>query len=94
MISFKVQESEQARVDAIIERAVRIEPDLNRLELNMDLCATHANGCPLDFERLLNAPMADFFHDIGGIRQHINRANGHLEDCFVPRCAQPEEVAQ
>lgn len=55
-------------------------------ECDMDLTATHANGCPMDFAALLAAPDFDFIHDIAGIRRHINRETGQLENCFMPRC--------
>ena len=53
----------------------------------MDLCACNSNGCPLDFQKLLDFPAFDFTHDILGIREHINRTTGKLEDCFMPRCS-------
>jgi hypothetical protein len=59
----------------------------------MDLSATHANGCPLDFERLLAFPEFDYMHDIVGIHNHIHRGTGKLLHCFVPRCAKPEPRA-
>ena len=55
-------------------------------ECDMDLTATHANGCPMDFAKLLAAPQFDFVHDIAGIRRHINRETGQIENCFMPRC--------
>jgi hypothetical protein len=63
--------------------------DYRRSDMLMDLQATHANGCRLDFNALLGFRDADFAHDIFGIRRHINRETGQLEDCFVPRCARP-----
>lgn len=62
-------------------------PD-DRCTLNMDLTACHCNGCPLDLQRLLEAPLSDFGHDIYGIRRHINRETGQIEGCFLPRFAQ------
>jgi hypothetical protein len=61
-------------------------PD-DRVTLDMDLTACHCNGCPINFQKLLDAPAFDFAHDIYGIRRHINRETGQLENCFVPRCA-------
>lgn len=58
-----------------------------RLNLHMDLTATHANGTPLRLAELLAAPNFDFWHDIRGIRRHIDRKTGKLGGCFVPRCA-------
>ena len=41
----------------------------------------------LDLQKLLDAPDGDFGHDVFGIRRHINRQTGELENCFLPRCA-------
>lgn len=56
----------------------------------MDVSNCHLNACPLDLEALATAPRSDFQHDVFGIRRHIDRRNGTLHDCFVPRYAQPE----
>jgi hypothetical protein len=58
-----------------------------RIDFWLDLEVTHSNGCPLDFERLLGFDNGSFYHDIIGIHNNINRTNGKLENCFVPRCA-------
>ena len=58
-----------------------------KLHLAMDIAACHLNGCPLDLKKLLTFEDADFFHDIIGIREHINRNTGKLENFFLPRCA-------
>jgi hypothetical protein len=58
----------------------------DRLSLTMDISAAHLNT-PLDLEAMLAGDDADFFHDAFGIRNHINRETGELEDCFVPRFA-------
>jgi hypothetical protein len=54
--------------------------------LSMDLeCAFNDVG--LDLQRLLDAPMEDFIHDIGGILRNINRTTGKIDNCFLPRCS-------
>jgi hypothetical protein len=65
-------------------------PTDDRMTITMDVIATHANGCPLDLDRLLHADDSNFIHDVFGIRRHINRTNGQLEDCFLPRFALSE----
>ena len=40
-----------------------------------------------ELEELLHADGFDFTHDVWGIRRHINRKTGQLEDCFTPRYA-------
>lgn len=59
----------------------------SRMDLLMDLEATHCNGCRLDLSRLLEADDFNFMHDMIGIQKHLNRKTGELEDCFVPRYA-------
>lgn len=43
--------------------------------------------CDLDLQALLDADEANFLHDIGGIRRHLNHQTGELQDCFWPRYA-------
>ena len=87
MISFKVTKEERATIDKIVERAILEEMAPDRIELAMDLAATHSNGCPLDFEKLLAFDSFNFAHDIYGIRRHIDRRTAQLLNFFVPRCA-------
>lgn len=55
-----------------------------RLTSIMDIDNAHQQH-PLDLEGWLAADDANFVHDFFGIRQHINRKTGLLEDCFLPR---------
>ncbi len=59
----------------------------------MDLVACHANGCPLDFERLSDADDFNIAHDVFGIRRHLDRETGQLTDHFLPRYAAKESVS-
>jgi hypothetical protein len=63
---------------------------VDMLELHMDLTACHANGCPMDWEKLLSADDTTLAHDVGGIQRHISRKTGKLQDCFLPRCHSSE----
>lgn len=65
-------------------------PLSSKMDVIMDIEAGHL-AIPLDLDKLLNAPAGDFGHDIGGIRRHLNRTTGKLENCFLPRCAKPED---
>lgn len=96
MIDFKVSLEESRIIRDIIKRAMNRKGSihLTPLELDMDLCAVHCNGCPLDLEGLLQAPESDFVHDIMGIRQHLNRDTGELTGGFFPRYAKREEEVQ
>ena len=94
-VSFHVQPDEHRLISAIAERAFRLYRDLgiygmDRMTIEMDITAVHANGCPLDLSRLYAADDSNFSHDIGGINRHLDRDTGQLMDCFVPRFAKPE----
>ena len=89
MVNFETTSEELQLIRKI---AARVEasgafPTYKRMDLDMDLEAAHSNGCPLNFQKLLDFPDFDFNHDIAGIRAHIDRSTGHLGDCFSPRCA-------
>ncbi len=79
----------------IIERAekeiIGWKGYVSRLSANMDLESVPE----LDLEKLLNAPLKDFAHDMCGIRRHMDRSTypGKLTDCFWPRCCRNEPVA-
>lgn len=91
MISWKVSKFEQALIQKITDRAVLLA-DVAQIEypardVMMDITACHANGCRLKLAELLEAEQFDFVHDVFGIRRHLNRETGKLEDCFTPRLA-------
>lgn len=60
---------------------------IDKLDTQMNLSATNANGCKLDFDKLLAADDFNFMHDITGINRHLDRETGKLGGCFLPRCA-------
>lgn len=88
MINWDVSNEDFRLIHQIAERVERDlhppNPDPFR-EILMDLMACHANGCPLRLAEFLAADMQDFSHDYYGIRNHLNRGTGKLEDCFTPR---------
>lgn len=79
-------------LDIIMAGPPALVEDRDRMDFEMDLLATHANGCPLDFDRLLGFAEFSFWHDVMGIARHLNRRTGELEHFFVPRCARPAPV--
>lgn len=98
-ISFDVTAEEDDLIEKIVERAEqqglcrgKRKPDhwYGRDTMLMDLVATNANGCKMDFKRLLAADGLNFVHDIAGIARHIDRTTGKLGDCFLPRFAKRE----
>jgi hypothetical protein len=96
-ISFACSPQERMLVTEIRHRARKLRPHLDGLHLvklaeaelcaRMDLIAVHANGCRLDFKKLLSFDDYSFLHDLDGIEKHLDRTTGHLQNCFVPRCA-------
>lgn len=95
MIKWNATKAEFDIINRIAERAVKMANEHKRgsyrkMDAIMDVEACHCNGMPIDLERLLNADNFNFAHDVFGIRRHINRDTGQLENCFVPRCALPE----
>lgn len=101
-ISFDSTPEERSTVTMIARRfrdlqkkfGVPVTDRLDQLDIEMDLLATNANGCPLDFEKMLAAQDTDLAHDIGGIARHLDRDDnsptaGKLLHCFLPRCAKP-----
>ena len=94
MITFKATPAERELSLAIARRAVRIASahtiDYSLITAQMDILATHLNGCPLKLQELLDANDSNFIHDVFGIRNHLNRETGKLEDFFDPRYSQPE----
>lgn len=93
VISFKTTKGDALLIGQIVKRALETAPTLDAMTLNMDLTACHANGCEMDFGALLRADDFNFWHDVAGIRRHIDRKTGKLTDCFVPRFAFQQEPA-
>jgi len=91
--SFKVSRFESLIIDKIVARAAKELEIGDRLSLNMDITACHANGNALDLNQLLESDKADFGHDVHGIQRYIDRRTGKLTDFFCPRCSLPESPA-
>lgn len=91
MVKFNSTKVELNLIYKIVARALIELSISDSLSLTMDLDATHSNGTPLDFERLLAFDAFNFAHDIHGIMACINRETGELTRCFLPRCSKAEE---
>lgn len=85
--NFDASETDFQSVMDIVDRAIKVDPSLDRMKCQMDLLAAH-NSCPLQLADLTEASPTDFNHDVFGIFCHINRKTGELGDCFLPRYAQ------
>lgn len=95
-VSFSVPKQVSAAISLVASRYQAMRKDMglapvDMLDLHMDLTACHANGCPMDWERLNAADDFTLAHDVGGIQRHINRHTGRIEDGFLPRCASKEQ---
>jgi hypothetical protein len=86
MVNFDSTAEDAELIDKIVERALTRFPELDFLTLNMDITATHLNGCELKLEEFLETnDDTSFCHDIYGITRHINRNTGVLGGFFRPR---------
>ena len=86
-MNWEINNADANMIDKIVDRATTERPNRDRLDTELDLTACHLNGCPLDLGKLLDAGGVDFWHDIHGINEHIDRQTGKLRNCFVPRCS-------
>lgn len=93
-VSFKATKDETKMIAVATLRAAALYrrstgKTLDSLSAHMDLAACNANGCPLDFDKLMAFDDMSFAHDVFGIERHIDRETGKLTDHFRPRCAKP-----
>lgn len=90
MIKWNVTQEEMELIQQIAKRGFCRQLYADALALSMDIAATHLNGCPLKLKEWLAADDFNFFHDIYGIYNNLDRKTGHLKNCFLPRFAAPE----
>ncbi len=90
-INWDVTLEDARTINKIVKRAWKeMEPHYkDPLDLNMDITAIHANGNPLRLKDLLAADDFNFFHDLFGIKEHLDRKTGKLKDFFSPRFSRP-----
>ncbi len=87
-VSFNTTSEDRATIAEITDRVMSVAPATDRLTINMDITACHANGCPLRLKDLLEADDFNFVHDVFGIHRHIDRETGQLGGFFRPRFAE------
>lgn len=98
VLNWNTTRQEHEAIMRLIERIVRLARahgiDYIQRDAMMDITACHANGCPLELEKMAATQEddADVLHDLLGIRRHIDRNTGALRDCFVPRYAQANHM--
>jgi hypothetical protein len=88
-IDWKQLKREEARtISKIAQRAVLMAQShgvrYEFMDADMDISAAHMSN-PMRLGELLGADDGNFAHDVFGIRRHLNRETGKLEDCFSPR---------
>ena len=90
MLNWNTTLEDSQTITAIADRFMQFVglPREYKLTVIMDIESTHNNGCKLNLYELLKADDYNFIHDVNGIRRHINRNTGKLEDCFIPRYAE------
>jgi len=90
-VSFEITRSDRELMERVCDRAEGIlakipnSAPVKRRDMMMDLTAVHANGNPLDFQRMLDADDFNLSHDVFGIMRHIDRTTGKLMNFFSPR---------
>lgn len=85
-IKWNTSKADAKLIDALAERAAKGDAEL-KTHYAMNLVACHLNGCPLDLHKLASFDDFNFWHDISGIDNHLDRETGKLMGCFVPRCS-------
>lgn len=92
MVKFEVSRADAKLIQQIVDRAVKVELlNGSRMDLEMDIEATHANGNPLRLAELLAADTFNFSHDVVGIQNCIDRNTGKMTRFFVPRFSAPRK---
>jgi len=89
-INWNTTQEEDHLIELIVERAfheLNLSGIIDETSLSMDLTATHLNGTPLDFNKLLSFDDFSFGHDVYGISSNLDRNTGELDNCFLPRCS-------
>lgn len=87
MVNFTAKKTEILLINKIAKRAVKLNPEYDYMDCQMDISACHSNGNPIDLKKLLKADDFNFAHDVFGINRHINRETGKLKDFFLPRAS-------
>lgn len=74
-------------ITKVAERAVELNPSLDKETIEMDLKVVIESGVELRLEDMLEARRADLMHDIIGINHNLNHYTFKLENFFSPRFA-------
>lgn len=91
MINWNATTEDMDLIQKIAKRGFCRQLYADVLALSMDIAAIHLNGCPLKLGAWLAADDFNFFHDIYGIYNNIDRKIGKLKNGFLPRYAAPKK---
>ena len=89
-MNWSATKKERELIEIICDRMIKTRMHFDQKDIAMALEATHCNGNPLDFKKLLAANDFNFSHDIIGIMQNLDSKTGKLKNCFSPRCSKVE----
>ena len=89
MINWDATQEDMVIIHKIAKRGFCKQLYADNIALSMDISATHLNGCPMKLKEWLAADDFNFFHDIYGIYNNLDRKTGKLKNCFLPRFAMP-----
>jgi len=92
MVTFDTSIEDGRKIQAICDRAFNAMQlrYASKLDMVMDITAVHANGCPLNLDKFLAADDFNFYHDIIGIHNCLDRKTRQLRKGFLPRSSRPE----
>lgn len=90
MLRFNATKEDSDWITQIVDRA--LENELLALKtdfvsLSMDIELVHCNIVRLDLQRLFEADNFNFFHDVIGIHNNLDRREGKFIYAFLPRFA-------
>ena len=93
MLQWTTTKEEVETISKIVDRYTAVLHSLGipktyqrpRMDVIMDIEATHCNGNPINLRGLLDADDFNFTHDMIGIQNNLDRDTGELQNCFVPR---------
>lgn len=90
-----LEDWEVTTISQIAVRACQLAPGMGwrKMDLEMDLSAAHL-ASRLHLEKLRDFEPGDLLHDVSGIVANIDRTNGQLRNCFLPRCAAPDPAEE
>lgn len=91
-IKWNITREDAELIRDIAARARKINSDLGFMTTNMDITATHLNGCKLDLQKLHDFDDFNLMHDVIGIHNCIDRHTGKINEKFLPRCATKVET--